>query len=682
MHDIIYVKAANCEKSPLNVRKTSDPEKDAQLKANIAANGILQNLIALPVARKKNHYRIIAGGRRLDGVHGNIADGVFPADYEIPVKVLQNAKDALETSLSENFFQLDMNPADACRAFQDIIETEGKQPADIAKRYGLTERFVRGRLRLASLAEPVFEALREGDITLDIAMAYASTSDTDRQADVFGTLRNTYYADNVNEIRRYLASGSYKGGDAKALLVGAEAYQAAGGRIDKDLFSDTASEIWLDGDILEQLADEALTAAAERIREQQGYAEVRPVRGTHLGWSQTEGLEPLVGEPQPLTQEYEQRKAALKAELEEIEASIEQAEDEEVGEELEARLQTLNAELGRLQVRPPAIGDDQKARAVAFLTLGADGQPYVHDRLFALPEVADEEPGDPQPDHIGGADADPGRSDDDAPGRPTYSARLLDELAIMKTELLKVHIANNARFALDLGTFLMADAAEARGYQVHPSELRAPAPTLRVYGFESGAPAAEGWTKVEEALDRTWLGHEAMHERYDAFCALDEEARAAWLGWAIARTLHAVPFGQSGSAFLNRLGEKLAIDVAAWWRPTARNFFDRISKAMILGLFEDVGGAELRSRYATSRKFDLAASSEKLFAGETIVDPEVKERAIAWLPEPMRFVRPEPSTAKDSQEETAAIDNVATSSGVTVEAPDPANDPDDLADAA
>ncbi|MFX8504522.1 hypothetical protein ABTL94_19850, partial [Acinetobacter baumannii] len=78
----------------------------------------------------------------------------------------------------ENFFKLAMNPADACRAFQDIIETEKKTPADIAKRFGLTERFVLGRLRLAGLAEPVFEALRDGSITLDIAMAYASTSDT------------------------------------------------------------------------------------------------------------------------------------------------------------------------------------------------------------------------------------------------------------------------------------------------------------------------------------------------------------------------------------------------------------------------------------------------------------------------------------------------------------------------
>ncbi|MCP3731307.1 hypothetical protein M9978_12805 [Sphingomonas sp. MG17] len=46
MSNIIFVKAANCEKSLSNVRKSSDPVADAQLAANIAANGLIQNLVA------------------------------------------------------------------------------------------------------------------------------------------------------------------------------------------------------------------------------------------------------------------------------------------------------------------------------------------------------------------------------------------------------------------------------------------------------------------------------------------------------------------------------------------------------------------------------------------------------------------------------------------------------------
>jgi ParB family chromosome partitioning protein len=670
MNDIIYIKARNCTNSPLNVRKSSDAEKDAQLKANIAANGVLQNMIGVPVARKKGHYRIIAGSRRLNQVHANIDDGVFPEDYEIPLMPLENVKDAREISLSENFFQAGMNPADACCAFRDIIETENKQPADVAKRYGLTERFVLGRLRLANLPEVIFEALREGEITLDVAQAYASTSDVDRQASVFEKLRGTYYADNINEIRRYLASGAYKGSDPKALLVGRAAYEAAGGRIDKDLFTDAASETWIDGDILERLADDVLAAAAERIRQQDGYAEVRPIGSAHVTWSHVSELERLKSEPQPLSADEEQRKTAIEAEIEEIEAIIEQDDEDETGEAQEERLRALSGELEAIKSKPPVISDEQKAGAIAFVVLGADGQPRVYEQLFAA-----------QQDHEVANDDDPADLDDQAgdaheaagttvTGRPKYSARLLDELAMMKTELLQVHIANDPRFALDLGTFLMADAAEHRGYSYHPTELRASAPTARVHGFESGAAAAEAWAKLEEGLNRTWLDHEGLRERYDAFCALDEPARAAWLGWVIARTIHAVPFGSSGSAFLSHLGGKLAIDVAAWWRPTARNFFDRISKAMILDLFDEIGGSELRSRYTASRKFDLAASSEKLFAGDIIVDAEVKERALAWLPESMR-VGDDILVGTGAEDGASALEANGDASD---EAPVPAND--------
>ncbi|MDE0947808.1 MAG: hypothetical protein OSA39_13350 [Sphingobium sp.] len=59
---------------------------------------------------------------------------------------------------------------------------------------------------------------------------------------------------------------------------------------------------------------------------------------------------------------------------------------------------------------------------------------------------------------------------------------------------------------------------------------------------------------------------------------------------------------------------------------------------MILQAFETVGGLELSSRYAASKKHDLALSAERLFSGDLIVEAEVKDRALQWLPDAMRFV--------------------------------------------
>lgn len=510
-----------------------------------------------------------------------------------------------------------------------------------------------GRLRLAGLAEPVFEALREGAITLDIAMAYASTSDTARQASVFEQLGQGYYRANVGEIRRQLASGGYRGSDPKALLVGREDYVAAGGRIDADLFSDDATEMWIDGDILDHLAEEKLAAAAEAIRQREGFAEIRAVPASHVSYMDTYGLRQVQGDLPPLTDEEEARCGEIQAELEAIEEAAADENGEGYTEDDEARTQALEAEYDAIQSRTPVLTEEQKASALAYVVIGRDGQPRIHEQLYIAPvETPDDENEDVDGD---GDDNDADHGDDtDGSAKPVVSQRLADELAMMKIELLAVHVASDPRFALDVGTFIMADAATRHyGSSDLASELRARAPSPRVSGFESGTLAAEEWAKLDSGLDRSWIDHDDVRDRYDAFCALSDDARAAWLGWAVARTFEAVPTGKTGSAFIDHLGTKLEIDVAAWWRPTAKNYFDRITKPAILSLFETVGSTELRHRYGASKKHDLAASAEKLFAGDILVEAEIKERALTWLPVAMQFepvdAEAEPMIEADSE---------------------------------
>jgi ParB family chromosome partitioning protein len=463
-------------------------------------------------------------------------------------------------------------------------------------------------------------------------MAYASTSDVARQASVFEQLSSAYYRANVGEIRRQLASGGYRGSDPKALLVGREAYVEAGGRIDSDLFSDDATEMWIDGDLLDGLADEKLTAAAQAIREREGFAEIRAVPASHVPYTETYGLRQVRGELPPLTAEQEARCEQIQAELGAIEERAADEDGEGYTEDDEARTEALETEYEAIQSRTPILTDEQKTSALAYVVIGRDGQPRIHEQLYVAPAS------DRHEDDQDGDDGEDEAVDAVVTAKPAISQRLSDELAMMKTELLAVHVASDPRFALDLGTFYMVDAAtRLYGAGDLATELRANAPSPRVHGFESGTLAVEEWAKLDAALDRGWIDHEHVGDRYDAFCALADEARAAWLGWAVARTIHAVPAGKTGSAFLDHLGRKLGIDVAAWWRPSAKNYFDRITRPAILTLFEMVGGAELRQRYNASKKHDLAASAEKLFAGQIIVEADVKERALAWLPDAMRF---------------------------------------------
>lgn len=656
-YPILYVPAVNCRVAEDNVRKHSNADADAQFEAHLGETGIvLQNLIGVPIKRRKDHYDIYAGGRRLSRTLANIEKGVLPKDFQVPVMVVPSAADAISMSLAENFFQLAMNPADACTAFRTIIDKEKKTVADIAKRFSLTVRFVEGRLRLANLATPVFEALARGEITLDIAKAYAKTSDPVRQAAVFESLAGTYYANNVAEIERQVSAGSYNGGHPKALLVGRDAYLAAGGTIDRDLYSNAESELWTNRELLDQLADEALAEAAEAIREREGFAEVRTIAATHVPYTATMGLRRIDGILPSLTEEQEARQQAIKAEIEEIEEAA--ADEHDYSEEQLERIDALEEELGAIQDRQAVYEPEQKARALAYVVIGEDGQPMVEETLFVAASDEDDEDIDPESD----GDEGDGADDTDAaeaPRKASLSQKLVDRLALMRTELVALHVANDPHFAMDLGTFIMVDGAHRKfgGAYDLASGLKAPLPDRRVGNYVSETAAAEAWAKLEADLDHGWRDGEDAVARFDAFRALPDEARAAWFAWAIARTIEPVTDSGSGAPFLRHLGRSLDIDVARWWRPTARNFFDAVTRNWILDLFGEIGGEDLKSRYGAAKKADLAASAEKLFAGQTIIEAEIKDKVVAWLPQPMRIEEPAPveSSGPTRAELAAAI---------------------------
>jgi ParB family chromosome partitioning protein len=151
---------------------------------------------------------------------------------------------------------------------------------------------------------------------------------------------------------------------------------------------------------------------------------------------------------------------------------------------------------------------------------------------------------------------------------------------------------------------------------------------------------------MSDGLDRSWTSGRTRSERFDAFRALPNKARAAWLAYAVARTLEAsANAGQRRCALHDHLGELLGIDVGKWWRPTGANYFDRVPKSATLGALDEVGGPAFASRYAGLKKAELSQSAERIFAGEIIAEAELKERALAWVPEPMRFAAPGPAAA-------------------------------------
>jgi ParB family chromosome partitioning protein len=630
--------------SPRNVRRVTDEQADLQLKADIEARGLLQNLVVTSVPKPKGSFAVEAGERRRRSLVALAEEGKLAKNHEVFCLVLESGPAAQEASLAENFQRLSMNPADECVAFSALIE-QGSDVEGIARRFGLTLRFVEGRLRLANLAPVVFDALGAGEISLDVAKAYAATPDRERQEYVFEQMSRGYGAAHPDSVRRMMTQATVGAADRRALFVGEEAYVAAGGRIERDLFSDEAGARWLDIAVLERLACEKMDEAAAAVAGETGLGFVRPTLDSWIGHEQTQGLRRVPVERPPLSDEEDAEIERLDGEIEELIERIEHEElDEAERDAAEGRIRALGARLEEIADKPPVIDDTLKPGLGAFLVLDEQGRPRLDSTYYAeLPPAGED--GDPA-----GAD----EPDAHAPARAKgggLSQRLVDELAMQRRDILAVHVAADPGFALDLAIFLMIDREAGYSGEKSGSALIAAAPSNPVLDFktpDAAATIARG--EASEALDRRWTTGATRGERFDAFRALGEEARAAWLGHAVARTLEAslqLP-GERHCAFHDHLGQLLSIDVARWWRPTGANFFDRVPKSITLAALGQVGGEALAGRYAKAKKAELAQACERIFAGDFIAEVEVKEAALAWLPAAMRFG---PAEGRDEEAE-------------------------------
>ncbi len=643
--------------STRNVRRRSDEAADAQLRADIEARGLLQNLIVTANKKPRGTFAVEAGGRRHAALKALAEAGTLAADVAVSCLVLDDLGSAVsEASLAENFQKLALNPADECLAFQHFIE-QGSDVEGIARRFGVTVRFVEGRLRLASLAPVVLQALADGEITLDVAKAYASTPDRERQAHVFDQMSRGYGGAHPDSVRRMMTQATVSASDARARLVGEDAYLAAGGRIDRDLFADDSSTRWLDIAILERLANEKMEEAAAALAAETGFAWVRPTLDRYIDWQQTEGLTRIELETPELSDDEQRQVADLEAQAaDQVGVLEDEASSDEDRAAAEAQLEALDKAIEAIADKPPVLGDDLRPTVGAFLVLGPDGQPKLHQTLYAdRPVSSDSEDGDTTVDKV----------DTPNPRVVGLSQRLTNELAIQRRDILAVHVAADPDFALDLAIFLMVDRLSGHRTDRYGSTLSVRPPQEPVIGFRTPEAAATiARAEAEEQLDRSWAAHNQVEARFDAFRALDPEQRAAWLGHAVAASLEASVGGAGASAcrFHDHLGHLLGIDVTAWWRPTAANFFDKVTKPVMFEALDQIEGPALAARYSAAKKADLAATCERICAGDFIGEVGTKEVARAWLPAAMRFASPtgdcDGSTATATDAETLDAESI------------------------
>ena len=645
------------ELAPENVRKTpADPAALEELKASIAAHGLLENLIVRiedtghdpgsgPEQAHVDRSAVVAGGRRLAAMKALASEGILNADHPVPCRVIDAEESAEEFSLAENVVRVAIHPADQVVAFLRLSEA-GVTVAAIAARFGVAERLVEQRLSLGGVAPELLDAYRAQEMDLDTLKAFTVTIDHARQKAVWEQVKEQGYGPSGWQVKRMLTEESVPAASAVARFVGMEAYEAAGGTLTRDLFAgEDGSGTWFDDPVLlNELATEKLRAAAEGLKARWKWAEAV----LEADWSAVAGFGRISPEPGVPTEEEKAERESLRARHDELVNMDEDEWPDELIKEAEAIKSRLNAIEEVVESRAAFRAQDF-AIAGCIATVGHDGALKVIKGLVRpedMPERTDLSKDD---------GTDPGRVDAPliteplaTPPDPRARAReetgigigLADDLRAVRTTLVKTHLSRDFEAAFDLTLFQLARAAFTDGYRADALDIAVretadrPPSRMNDEDFAAWSPG-EAMLAERSGLPLDWMKHEDDAAAFAAMRALPEAEKQALFAAAVSRTIKGqLAFEPGARPELEATIARLDIDFARHVRPGAAMFWSRIRKDRILTVARATLGPVWASSRAKFKKVDLARAMEEAFAADPPagLNPRARAAALAWTP--------------------------------------------------
>lgn len=501
---------------------------------------------------------------------------------------------------------------------------------------------------------------------------FTVSADEARQVQVWESIRNSWSKEPY-QIRRMLTESTVRASDKRAIFVGLDAYEAAGGSIMRDLFQADDGGWLQDPALLDRLVSEKLKIIADDIAGE-GWKWIE-VDVSHP-YDVARGLRGITGTPVDLTDEERATIEALNAEYAKLEAEYEGA--DELPDDVDERLGEIETALNAFDQRPAIYDPADIARAGVFISIDSDGSLSI-DRGYVRPE--DEAPVTIETDGgdasqgaegsdpvapsvqravitIGGQSAE--TEDDEEETIKPLPERLVMELTAHRTLALRDALANNPHVALTAllhklvtDTFLRSSTtggcleASVRHvfFPVQAADLKDSASAKAVNERQ------EAWkTDIPQEDQALW----------DWLDGLDGASRLALLAHCVSYGVNALfekvdRYGGSGVSQhslerrlgqADRLARAVRLDmVEVGWTPTVNNYLGRVTKPRILEAVREGAGERAAQLIDHLKKGDMAKEAERLLADS------------GWLPEPLRLTEVEPATglAVEGDGETEAL---------------------------
>jgi ParB family chromosome partitioning protein len=614
------------------------PQREAhrQMVASIRAHGLLAPLVVRADDGNTGDFKVIAGNRRLAALREVYKDSAKPPKVLCVLRsVDDDTADAL--ALAENFVREAMHPMDEAEAFAKLAREEAKGVEAIAAEFGVSQPYVRQRMKLAILAEPIKAGYRQGAIDTATAEAFASVP-PDRQLEVWQEVGGN--PQHAQHVRNVIANAWIDAASATFDLS-----KLPDAAVSKDLFGD---KVLVERKAFMEAQAEALLAQRQTLIEE-GWADV--VVGPQADvqdrlWSMAEA-----------PQEYDDATTAQLKKLADrrtkLEAKFTDLDDDNDPDNTKA--DALNAKLEALDAEEQAITKDAqvhyaeatKAVGTTFLLLDPDGRVRIEHRVPRVrhTQSSNGNGANGQTDGSGG-----GRID--APKPPTS-----DDLKDLQLATTFTHQALGVREAL-----LKAGPTRKRilAMMLH-DKVRSEALAIRVdvNNTTINAEHVEGFTST--ALDKLRERRKELDPLQDMHCVSDRDAYTALSampdkelnGLIDLLTVNCITAHlQRRTELVWTLATELGVEVRRYWRPDER-WLSSYQKIQLAHLIGELRGPVYAKAAELKKKSELVADLAKLFteaAEGRMEDAKVAAKFNAWVPSNLR----EEPNAEATQQASAA----------------------------
>jgi ParB family chromosome partitioning protein len=602
--DIVFVPLSRLKKSPKNVRKVPHTKADIKaFAASIASVGMLQYPVVEPELGPKGkptgNYLVNAGeGRRLAQLL-RVKRKEIKADEPIRC-ILDTEHSATEISLAENAIRSEMHPADQYEAFAKLHSEEGQSAEDIAARFGVTATVVRQRLKLGAVSPKLRALYRKGEMNLDQLSAFAITEDHERQERVWRELPT--FNRRRESILHALSEGQVRSDDRRAVFVGSKTYEEAGGSIIRDLFDADGGGFFADAELLNGLVREKLQRHAEKVAAE-GWRWV--LAEPEFDHEASAAMRRVYAKPVPLSKTERQRLRKLETRYDALcdkypHGDVPAGDAEKLGR-IEAAIESLRRE--EYKARDVAL-------AGAFVTLAGDGSVRI-ERGFVRSED--------EPESKTKAKDQKNPSAKGTDGLAPLSEKLVAELTAYRTSALRNELAQHPAtalialvHALTLATFFEGSAGSCLEIKPKSAWLSGHAPGIDESVAEKQiAERHAAWAKrLPQKPEALWT---FIH-------GLSEDERSGLLAHCVSLTVNAIHAprrsADESEAHATVLAREVALDMAAYWQPTATSYFGRVSKERIVEAVRDGVSKQAADNIVRLKKPAMAEAAETALAGK------------------------------------------------------------------